>query len=61
MSISPEIQGGNDFNSAQAANPTSGVPSEEEKNRQCAPNEKCRQEEGRKQCHLRPAGYMFVI
>lgn len=61
MSISLEIQGGNGFKSAQAANPTSGGSLEEGKDRYCAPKEKNRQQEGRRQCHLKPAGYMFVI
>lgn len=42
MSISLEIQGGNDFNSAQAANPTGGVTLEEGKDSNCAPKEKNR-------------------
>ena len=61
MGISLEIQGGNDFKCTQAANPTSGVSLEEGKDRYCAPKEMNRQQEGRKQCHLKPAGYMFVI
>jgi len=61
VSISLEIQGGKDFKGAQAANPTSGVSLQEGKARYCAPKEKNRQQEGRKQCHLRPAGYMFII
>lgn len=35
VSIGFEIQGGNGFNSAQAANPTSGVSLEEEKDSVC--------------------------
>jgi hypothetical protein len=39
VSISLEIQGGNDLKCAQAANPTSGVSLEEGKDRYCASKE----------------------
>ena len=48
VSISLEIEGGNDFNSAQAASSASGVSRREGKDCNCAPKEKNRQQEGRK-------------
>lgn len=60
-SVSLEIEGVNEFNSAQAANFTSGVYQREGKDSYCAPKEKDRQRKGRTQCHLRPAGSIFVI
>jgi hypothetical protein len=59
--ISLEIQGGNHFKSAQAANLTGGVSLEEGKDRYCAPKEKNRYQKGGKRCHLRSAGYILVI
>jgi hypothetical protein len=60
-SVSRDMEGVNGINSAQAANSTSGVYRREGKDSYCAPEEKNRQRKGRTQCHLRPAGYIFVI